>query len=286
VIVQNLQADQRSSCLRWLSGADHVYQHVGWHPLSYWLGRPVSVGLQKPDGTLAALLLVSPDHLGVAWIHLFAANTFPGARRAWEKLWPYALDGLRAQSLERIWVMTTQPWFAAILRESGFSLAGHVVALMQTPASPPAAEISLDHIAPIREADLAELEAVDHAAFDIPWRLDADALRETRTRAILAMLYRREGKILGYQMAVPTAQGVHLARLAVEPAAQRQGIGRALTTHLLGYFAQRGVPRITVNTQSDNLASLRLYRRMGFQPTGDDYPVFRYSLPPDPAARE
>jgi ribosomal protein S18 acetylase RimI-like enzyme len=285
-MLHNLPADRRTSWLRWLSGIEILYQHVGWHPVSYWAGRPVSLCLEKTNGALAASLLVCPDQLGVAWLQLFAAEVNPGARSAWERLWPSAMEALRPLGVDRVWVMTTQSWFAALLLASGFRISGHVVALMYCVGARPEGDASAEHILPVREADLAEIESLDQAAFPVPWQLDTPAVRETRLRSALATLYRVDGRVLGYQMAVPTAQGVHLARLAVHPDHRRRGIGRALVTHLLGYFSQQGAPRVTVNTQDDNAASLRLYRGLGFQPTGDSYPVYCFTLPPDgmPAA--
>ncbi|HNM38154.1 MAG TPA: hypothetical protein PKI33_13880, partial [Anaerolineales bacterium] len=36
--------------------------------------------------------------------------------------------------------------------------------------------------------------------------------------------------------------------------------------------------RLSVNTQDDNVASLRLYSKLGFLRTGEHYPVFIHSL--------
>jgi ribosomal protein S18 acetylase RimI-like enzyme len=73
--------------------------------------------------------------------------------------------------------------------------------------------------------------------------------------------------------------GGHLARLAVLPAYQGRGVGYALVNDLLRQFVFRGIFRVTVNTQADNHASLRLYENMGFQRTGESYPV--YMKPPE-----
>jgi ribosomal-protein-alanine N-acetyltransferase len=279
VIVHPLQRSDADAWLAWLSGAEYVYQHVGWHPIAHWVGRPVSLCLRNKDQTLAASLLVCPDRLGTAWLQAFAARTRPGAAAAWAVLWPGMEEALKSSSIDGVWVMTTQPWFAALLRDGGFRPAGNVVALAQSGPPPAGRPGDNDGVEAIRDADLAAVEELDHAAFSIPWRMDSDALRETVARAALAAVYRSGSRILGYQITVPTAQGVHLARLAVLPASQRQGIGRRLTAHLLGYFHLRGAPRVTVNTQSDNPASLRLYRALGFKLTGEKYPVFHWSAP-------
>jgi ribosomal-protein-alanine N-acetyltransferase len=72
--------------------------------------------------------------------------------------------------------------------------------------------------------------------------------------------------------------GGHLARLAVHPEFQGRGIGHALLHDLLVRFQERGAMRVTVNTQDNNHASLRLYRKAHFHLTGESYPVYEYPL--------
>jgi ribosomal protein S18 acetylase RimI-like enzyme len=72
--------------------------------------------------------------------------------------------------------------------------------------------------------------------------------------------------------------GGHLARLAVEPQQQGQGIGQALLQDLLAQFVRRGARAVTVNTQKNNQASLTLYQRMGFMATREEYPIYQIDL--------
>jgi ribosomal-protein-alanine N-acetyltransferase len=72
--------------------------------------------------------------------------------------------------------------------------------------------------------------------------------------------------------------GAHLARLAVDPAFQHRGIGRALVVDLLGQLRRRGFDSVTLNTQSDNRRSQDLYRGLGFRETGQRYPMFEIAL--------
>jgi ribosomal protein S18 acetylase RimI-like enzyme len=71
----------------------------------------------------------------------------------------------------------------------------------------------------------------------------------------------------------------HLARLAVLPEIQGRGIGRALVQDLFAQLVRNGVYRVSVNTQNDNATSLRLYQRLGFVRTGEQYPVYLYDVP-------
>jgi ribosomal protein S18 acetylase RimI-like enzyme len=66
----------------------------------------------------------------------------------------------------------------------------------------------------------------------------------------------------------------------VHPAAQGKGAGRALLSDLFRYITYAGLSRLSVNTQSDNQASLSLYQRMGFVRTGEEYPVYTFEVSP------
>ena len=51
-----------------------------------------------------------------------------------------------------------------------------------------------------------------------------------------------------------------------------------LVSSMLRYFWRRGVYGVTVNTQESNLASQRVYTRLGFSRTGFDLPVWLAEL--------
>jgi len=44
-------------------------------------------------------------------------------------------------------------------------------------------------------------------------------------------------------------------------------------------LTHNGIPRLTVNTQSDNVTSLNLYQKMGFIRMGEQYPVYTFDVP-------
>jgi ribosomal-protein-alanine N-acetyltransferase len=217
--------------------------------------------------------------LRTTWLHLFAADDPRGPRPGWERIWPYAADILAGSESSAVWAMTALDWLSTLLKGSGFADSGRVITYSLAPSRAELRSEADVRVVSMRQSDLASVERLDHAAFDPPWRMDSDALRETRRRSILAAVSLHKNRIAGYLMATPTSQGVHLTRLAVRPELQGRGIGRALIGHLVEHVRRRGAPRITVNTQSDNDRSHRLYRSLGFAESGESHPVFRFDLP-------
>jgi len=59
--------------------------------------------------------------------------------------------------------------------------------------------------------------------------------------------------------------GVELARLIVDPAERRQGIGRRLTSALAG-LARFRYPLVFLRVHPDNIAAQRCYAAAGFEP--------------------
>ena len=88
-----------------------------------------------------------------------------------------------------------------------------------------------------------------------------------------------EEGLIGYQLSTGGGQRTHLARLAVHAARQGRGVGRALLRDLFARLENHGILKLSVNTQSDNAASLSLYQKMGFVRTGEQYPVYVFDVP-------
>ncbi|HUV28496.1 MAG TPA: GNAT family N-acetyltransferase, partial [Anaerolineales bacterium] len=116
----------------------------------------------------------------------------------------------------------------------------------------------------------------DKLAFGSIWHNSRISLEYAFRQAAIATITEIDGEIVGYQISTAMQMGGHLARLAIHPQIQRQGIGYAILRDLLIQFKQRGAMRITVNTQEDNLGSIALYENSGFSRTGETYPVYLY----------
>jgi ribosomal-protein-alanine N-acetyltransferase len=253
-----------------------VHRHLDWRPPLEWLGSSPFWVLEW-DGRLAAVLACPEDPPSIAWLRLFAhARSLSGAE-AWPPLWAAARAELAGRGGATAAAILTQPWLQPLLKESGFQLNTEIILLEWhggRPADRPApGGVS---IRPMQTADLPEVTAIDSAAFAPLWQNSLEALRRAHSQGLFMTVAWDETGLIGYQLSTGNQLGVHLARLAVRPEVQGRGLGYALVHDLILRMKERRLERLTVNTQADNAASLSLYQRMGFQRSGELYPVYTH----------
>lgn len=118
-----------------------------------------------------------------------------------------------------------------------------------------------------RKTERAAVLAVDNLAFDEFWQLD-DAGLEDALKATPAARFRVIGpdEPVGYAISGRAGRRGYLQRLAVHPAHQGHGYGRALTLDGLHWMRRWSVHVAVVNTQITNEAAYALYRSVGFRP--------------------
>jgi ribosomal-protein-alanine N-acetyltransferase len=255
----------------------YVYRHLDWKRPLEWLGETPFV-VAEHRGRLVAALACPPDPPGVAWLKVFAASNQVRLDRAWRMLWEATRRELSTQGPLQIAALCSETWMQKLLLGSGFHHTQTVVLLAWDPTQPlPPSRFPLRPRAMTLE-DLPQVTALDWACFEPLWRNSHAALQIAFQQAVFATVLEDEHGLVGYQISTPSAQGGHLARLAVHPRAQGRGLGYALVYDLLMRFIQHssGISpvRVTVNTQADNQASLAVYRRANFMLTGHQYPVY------------
>jgi ribosomal protein S18 acetylase RimI-like enzyme len=255
----------------------HVHRHLDWRSPLDWLGQPEYWVLEQGN-TLTGVLACPADPPGVAWIRLFAyANNISG-REAWQSLWQVARQAVVEEQSQIAAAITLQPWFGELLQESGFSEIHKIVILehdlQNQLADKPQTRFPMRAMT---EQDLPEVAALDAAAFQPIWRNTQSSLQMAFFQAGLATVMEDHGKIIGYQISTRSSFSIHLARLAIDPEYQGNGLAFALVHDLIEYARQKNTSRITVNTQEDNRSSLSLYKKLGFRLTGEQYPVYVFS---------
>lgn len=257
-----------------------LHRHLDWRSPLEWLGAPFYWVLDEGRQITAAL--ACPEEIpGIAWVRLFVHAGRWSAENAWSRLWSAARSEIAESGGTRVAAIAIQPWFQNILAESGFENRQQIVLLEWRgfPGQPAVAqETSGIRIRKMTDEDLPEVEKTDAASFDPLWHNPLETLRRAFAQAYYATVAENENGVIGYQLSTGGGHRAHLARLAVHPAVQGKGAGRALLSDLFSYLTYSGIPRLSVNTQSDNKVSLSLYQRMGFALTGEEYPVYTFDI--------
>jgi ribosomal-protein-alanine N-acetyltransferase len=121
---------------------------------------------------------------------------------------------------------------------------------------------------PLTLFDGKTLGGIHRMCFDDPWSCEAfdQLLAQPTTCGWLAesQIDREVGFILARSL---DTEG-EILTFAVNPAFQRQGIGRLLLSHLIEFFASTGCGQIFLEVAIDNTAAIHLYRASGFMDIG------------------
>ena len=130
--------------------------------------------------------------------------------------------------------------------------------------------------------DLVALAMIDRRAFGGLWGLDlsgiVDACRATPKHRLRVA---RNGSATpaGFAISGRSGHSAYLQRLAVDPSAQRRGIGRSLVIDSLRWAKRHRATSVLVNTHVDNEPALELYRAHGFVELRDGLAVFEGVIP-------
>jgi len=116
-------------------------------------------------------------------------------------------------------------------------------------------------------SDLDTLVAIENAAYPFPWSrgnfadsLSAGYLARKRVDAA--------GRWLGYFIAMPGVQEMHLLNLTVTPEHQRRGHAVAMLDELVRESLALGSRRLWLEVRTSNERAQALYHRYGFHDVG------------------
>lgn len=273
--VRPVQIEDARAINRLLDYKDRIHRHLDWRSPFDLIGEQPYLALES-DFTLQAALACPQDPPGYAWIRFFGYSPNISLANAWKALFSAALRALSADRVQIISV-AVQSWYLQLLLESKFSMHQTIVVLSLEAPAPVFPNHPEIRITPMIDAEIDQVRQVDNAAFEPIWRYAHNDLLSAYQNAAYATVARYKDRIVGYQISSATAFNAHLVRLAVLPELQGMQIGSSITADMVRYFSRSGIPTITVNTQSDNIASIKLYKRLGFTLTGERFPVLAYA---------
>ena len=256
----------------------YVHTHLDWQPPEDWLGQqPFS--LAEIGRRAVAALACLPDPPDTAWLRVLVVSEKLSLKQAWEALWPPARVELEAMAVPLAAALSMDEWLLPLLESSGFFRTHDVIGLRRNGGGLPHARNVPAPIRPATRDDLEALYALDRLCFDQPWQLSRRTLNLALSKAANASVAEAPGgELAGYQIGTASRGVGHLARLAVRPDWRGTGLGTALVLDALRHFDRVRAGQVTVNTQSNNEASLALYERLGFVRSGDRFPVYQMPL--------
>ena len=235
------------------------------------------------DGVIAGALFAWPDDSPVAWVRLAVLDDNLNADQWLDLALPPILDSLRRRGTHNLGWMDYGRWARPHLQARGFRKLTDVITLSKLDRTLPGTNGTNAYTRPTSDADIPAVVAVDRAAFPPHWWYSEFTLvRRTSESSHFAVAEQAGGQVIGYaegDLRLPVA---HINRIAVHPAHQGHGVGALLLRDALRTFWRLGAKQISLNTQTDNHYSQRLYRRFGFKPTGNSVTAWELELEPIP----
>jgi ribosomal protein S18 acetylase RimI-like enzyme len=260
----------------------HSYQrhtHLDWYDPDEWIDAVSGViRLAWRGAHLVGMMAASLPISGQSWLRMVAVADGSPENEVLERLWHPTAAALREAGAESCWVLLLEPWFEYYMPVLHMTEAERLITLRRDRETAPQVSAPDVTVSPATMDDVAAMTAVDHAAFMPPFQMTAQDMRRAYRFAALSTVARVNGTVAGYQLSTRHGDQGHLARLAVDPAVQGNGVGALLVADMAAAFLRRHVELVTVNTQKTNERSLRVYTACGFERSGYDIPIYRATL--------
>lgn len=133
----------------------------------------------------------------------------------------------------------------------------------------------------MRVHDLEAVMAVERSAYGFPWTR-GNFIDSLAAGYLAEMLVHEDMGLLGYYVAMPGADEMHLLNLTVTPAQQRRGHARVLLDALEQRCHARGAVMLWLEVRASNARARQVYARRGFAEVG----LRRGYYPAGPMQRE
>jgi ribosomal protein S18 acetylase RimI-like enzyme len=259
-----------------LKNQSKVHRYLDWRNPLEWLGLKPFLILEKQDKLQAVLACpMDPDY--IAWVRLFACSWEIASITAWDLLTKEALYQLSTTTLDaRCYILALEDWIERLVHQKKYPKHQEITILQKllTPLVPSGGSVDLI----IREMtlnDLPEVAVIDARSFEDLWVYSLPTLQLAFQQSEISYIALIECKPVGYLLGTISDQVGHLARIAVLPENKRHQVATHLIERFIIDLADRNITLVTLNTQSNNQASLALYDKMGFQRTGETFGVYQ-----------
>jgi ribosomal protein S18 acetylase RimI-like enzyme len=270
--------------------------HADWRLPIDWLGEKSFVVIPKTPlserldtfttklfpqrSMLMGCLVATADPAPAAWVRAAALDYIEQPEVALGEMLVEVEAALVETAVTHLAWLVIDSWPLAWLDNYDFFQANEIETYLKEDLSlPPQRPISDITLRPVTLDDMPALAAIETAAFEPLWRHSLDSLRLALNQTISFDVAEWQGQVAGFQFSTTARRrGAHLSRLTVSPEVQGKGVGSALLSHAIEGYRRRQLQYVSLNTQLDNDASLRLYEKFGFRPSNARLPVMVKSL--------
>jgi len=260
-----------------LQSSLHSHLHLDWRPATNWIGHATAFVAESRYG-LVGCLICPADPPPAAWVRAAAANDGGPPAGVMQPLFDACLPALAAQGIATLSAMPTEPWLPPILDELGFAIVERVESWGKVGLKSPRRGSPEVQVRPARRPDITHLAHIAQAAFAPRWQLGAETLALAWQQAATFSVAEQGKSKVGFQISLARGEQAHLVHLTVHPAAQGRGVGSRLLADALNRYATLGLTHVSLNTQSNNTASHRLYKAFGFQRVSSPLPVWERAV--------
>jgi ribosomal protein S18 acetylase RimI-like enzyme len=270
--------EDRAVVERLIAQAPRSHVHLDWLDPTNLIDEEPFI-LASSGETAVGTLGCPPDHPKAAWVRTFAAAEGTEVEKIWEILWTEGCSRLLDLNVEHVAALALENWFEQLVQKAGFKRTNTVIFYELGLDSGIAVKSDSGYkLRSIRSTDTEAILELDRLAFEPIWQISRDSLAVAIIQASSASLIEVGGEVLGYQITTSSPFGAHLARLAVLPSRQREGLGTLLVNDAVQSVRETGLGQLSVNTQENNHSSRKLYEKMGFMQTGKEFPVLELEL--------
>ncbi len=116
---------------------------------------------------------------------------------------------------------------------------------------------------PMRADDLAQVMAIEREVYLWPW--SEGNIRDSIAQGYCCQILRNGGELLGYFIAMPSLQEVHLLNITVAPEHQRQGWARVMLDALHDWARMQGAQWVWLEVRVSNERAIAIYEHYGFR---------------------
>ncbi|MDO9106079.1 MAG: ribosomal protein S18-alanine N-acetyltransferase [Methylovulum sp.] len=114
-------------------------------------------------------------------------------------------------------------------------------------------------------SDLPEVLAIERKNYQFPW--EEDIFKDCFKAGYSCWVCEELDKVLGYSLVSIAVGEAHILNISVDPAEQKQGIGRKMLENLLE-VARGKAETVFLEVRPSNTGAIALYEDMGFNEIG------------------